>query len=98
MIARVYPVLPPAAAAIARIDTHLGYPQQHTQPDGRITATLTYALPEELAAGGFAVFVKRNIDTSAGVATGTRRDVARTEVKSEVNAPVTPSVAKEVTK
>lgn len=89
MMARVFPVTPPALVAIGKINTHLGYPKQHVQPDGRIAQTTTYANPEELTAGnGFAVFIKANIDTIAGVTTGNRRDVnRRTEVKSEVEAP-----------
>ena len=88
MIARVYPVRAPANAAITRINTHLGYPRAHVQPDGRTVQTVTYATAEELSAGGFALFIKRDLDTAAGVATGTRRDVdRRAEVKSEVEAP-----------
>lgn len=88
MMARVYPVRPPANAAIAIMNNRLGYPKQHTQPDGRIVTTTTFAVAEELAAGGFAVFFRRNEDIPAGIATGTRRDVdRRAEVKSEVEAP-----------
>jgi hypothetical protein len=89
MIARVYPVIAPANAAIAIMNNRLGYPKVHTQPDGRPVTTQTFAVPEELSAGGFAVFFRRNEDVAAGIATGTRRDVSRrTEVKSEVEAPV----------
>lgn len=88
MMARVYPVIAPANAAIAIMNNTLGYPRQHTQPDGRVVTTTTFAQPEELAAGGFAVFFRRNEDLPAGIGTGTRRNVnRRTEVKSEVEAP-----------
>jgi len=88
MNARVYPVLAPANAAVAIVNNALGYPKQHVQPDGRTASTTTFALPEELAAGGFAVFFRRDEDLAHGIGTGTRRNVdRRTEVKSEVEAP-----------
>lgn len=88
MNARVYPVIAPANAAVAIMNNKLGYPKQHVQPDGRVVTTTTFAQPEELSAGGFAVFFRRDEDLPAGIGTGTRRDVnRRTEVKSEVEAP-----------
>ncbi len=73
---RVFANLGLANAAIVKINQERGYPKAHNGGAGP-RSTNTYAIPEEVVGGGFAIVIRNDADLVADVATGARQVLDR---------------------
>jgi hypothetical protein len=69
---RVFTNIGLANAAVVKINLDRGYPKAHNGGAGP-RSTSTYAIPEEVVGGGFAIVIRNDADLVADVTTGARQ-------------------------